>query len=134
MVNTILGQNVTLTCNYPEKFEKASNLFKMNHSSIFNEILNAGTEPKIVQNDRISEDRRSTVLSVRIMDVREDDAGVYSCMVWEEGESVSYHSLYKEIHLQVSGETCHFSSTERCCVYFIIENMTGEGKNSQLYA
>ncbi|KAL6482381.1 hypothetical protein MHYP_G00104610 [Metynnis hypsauchen] len=60
------------------------------------------------QKDRfsISDDIRSKVLTVRISDVREDDGGVYYCGVGRGGgESVSYHSLYSEIQLQVTAST-----------------------------
>ncbi|KAL6482379.1 hypothetical protein MHYP_G00104590 [Metynnis hypsauchen] len=66
------------------------------------------------QKDRfsISDDIRSKVLTVRISDVREDDGGVYYCGVGRGGgESVSYHSLYIEFQLQVTGKTYRTTST-----------------------
>ncbi|KAL6482362.1 hypothetical protein MHYP_G00104420 [Metynnis hypsauchen] len=97
-----LGENVTISCSYPEKFETSiKDLFKANGQAFSIEIVTKGSQKGRYS---ISEDRSSKSFSVRISDVREDDRGVYYCGVWSEGKSVSYYSLYTETRLQVTEE------------------------------
>ncbi|KAI4892187.1 hypothetical protein NFI96_026690 [Prochilodus magdalenae] len=103
VMNTHLGETVTITCRYPDMFKENHKLFfKLENRSTVPEIITTGTETR---RDRfsISEDSSSKVLSVRISDVREDDGGVYYCGVWKEEGSAGYHSLHTEIHLQLTG-------------------------------
>ncbi|KAL7845170.1 hypothetical protein AOLI_G00233620 [Acnodon oligacanthus] len=105
-LNTVsgnLGETVTISCSYPEEFERNTKvLFKLD-GLLFTDLIHT-TESRIGRFS-ISEDRRSKVLSVRISDVREDDGGVYYCGVWTGGPSVSYYSLYTETQLQVTGSS-----------------------------
>uniref|UniRef100_A0AAR2ISZ3 Immunoglobulin domain-containing protein n=1 Tax=Pygocentrus nattereri TaxID=42514 RepID=A0AAR2ISZ3_PYGNA len=104
-----VGETVTISCSYPEEFESHNkHFYKPDGHHI------PMTDTTETQRGRfsISDDRRSKVVSVRISDVREADGGVYYCGVWNEGGSVSYHSLYTEIQLQVTGS----SNTITICV------------------
>uniref|UniRef100_A0AAR2IZX2 Ig-like domain-containing protein n=2 Tax=Pygocentrus nattereri TaxID=42514 RepID=A0AAR2IZX2_PYGNA len=107
-VSGYLGENVTISCSYPEEFESHNKLFyKLDGHHIPTMMDTTETQRGRFS---ISEDRRSKVVSVRISDVREDDGGVYYCGLWRGGESVSYQSFYTEIQLQVtpkSGSTTH---------------------------
>ena len=104
-----LGEIVTIKCSYPEEFKTNNKFLNKQDGQSFTEMIRT-TE---TQRGRfsISDDRNSAVLSVRISDVREDDGGVYFCGVWNEGESVSYQSLYTETQLQVTGEIPYFITT-----------------------
>ncbi|XP_060755595.1 uncharacterized protein LOC132866836 isoform X2 [Neoarius graeffei] len=103
-VTGYLGESVMISCSYPTEFET-------NVKSFFKLDDYAGTEVIFIrakeayQNGRfsISDDGRSSVFSVIISDVREDDGGVYSCAFRIEGTAVRYHSLFTEIQLQVTG-------------------------------
>ncbi|KAL7845192.1 hypothetical protein AOLI_G00233840 [Acnodon oligacanthus] len=101
-VSGYLGETVTISCSYPEEFERNTKFLFKQAGFTFTEVIRS-TE---TQRGRfsISEDRSSAVLSVRIRDVREDDGGVYYCGVGFEGGSVGYFSLYTETQLQVTGE------------------------------
>uniref|UniRef100_A0A3B1JUY5 Ig-like domain-containing protein n=1 Tax=Astyanax mexicanus TaxID=7994 RepID=A0A3B1JUY5_ASTMX len=96
------GETVTISCSYPEEFQTNTKIFYKQSSPYFFEVISTTESQK--GRFSISEDRRSRVISVRISDVREDDGGVYYCGVRIGGNEVSYHLLYTEIHLQVSGE------------------------------
>ncbi|XP_060755592.1 uncharacterized protein LOC132866835 isoform X1 [Neoarius graeffei] len=103
-VTGYLGESVMISCSYPTEFET-------NVKSFYKLDDYAGTEVIFIrakeayQNGRfsISDDGRSSVFSVIISDVREDDGGVYSCAVRIKGTAVSYDSLFTEIQLQVTG-------------------------------
>ncbi|KAL6482371.1 hypothetical protein MHYP_G00104510 [Metynnis hypsauchen] len=96
-----LGENVTISCSYPEKFKRNTKFFfKQNRQHFTEKIRNSETQRGRFS---ISDDRRSKVLSVRISDVREDDGGVYFCGVSVGGQRFSYYSLYSETQLQVTG-------------------------------
>ncbi|KAG9262813.1 hypothetical protein AMEX_G24699, partial [Astyanax mexicanus] len=94
-----LGETITINCPYPEEFQNyGKGLYKEKYI-FFNPVIR--TTDSQIDRFSISEDRRSGVVSVRIRDVREDDGGVYYCGADLGGESVSYESLYTQIHLQV---------------------------------
>ncbi|KAL7852003.1 hypothetical protein SRHO_G00177880 [Serrasalmus rhombeus] len=103
-----VGEMVTISCSYPEEFESHTKYFyKLDDHHIPTMMDTTETQRGRFS---ISDDRRSKVLSVRISDVREADGGVYYCGVGRGGESVSYHSFYTEIQLQVTakpGSTTH---------------------------
>ncbi|XP_037399243.1 uncharacterized protein LOC108443534 [Pygocentrus nattereri] len=105
-----VGETVTISCSYPEEFESHTKYFyKLDDHHIPTMMDTTETQRGRFS---ISEDRRFKVLSVRISDVREDDGGVYYCGVGREGESVSYHSFYTEIQLQVTDRTSTETSTQ----------------------
>ncbi|KAL7851984.1 hypothetical protein SRHO_G00177690 [Serrasalmus rhombeus] len=100
-VSGYLGETVTISCSYPGEFKRNTKFFYQQYNGVFYEVIRTSETQK--GRFSISDNRRSKVLSVRISDVREDD-GVYYCGVGREGESVSYHSFYTEIQLQVTGK------------------------------
>ncbi|XP_049325611.1 CMRF35-like molecule 8 [Astyanax mexicanus] len=96
-----LGETVTISCSYPEKFQTSLKfIFKLSSESVV--VVMSTTD---AQKDRFSmfEDRSSGVVNVKIRDVREDDVGVYSCAVWIGVNDVSYYTLFQKVHLQVTG-------------------------------
>ncbi|KAL6482389.1 hypothetical protein MHYP_G00104690 [Metynnis hypsauchen] len=96
-----LGETVTINCSYPEEFwTKYKFLCKYDGQNFIEVIQTSETQRGRFS---ISDDRSSSVFSVRISDVRDDDGGVYYCGVWSRGgDSVSYYSLYSETQLQVT--------------------------------
>ncbi|XP_037399074.1 CMRF35-like molecule 8 [Pygocentrus nattereri] len=95
-----LGETVTISCSYPEEFERNTKLFYKWTGEDFLEVID--TTVTLMDRFSISDDRRSKVLRVRISDVREDDGGVYYCGAEERMGSISYKSFFTEIQLQVS--------------------------------
>ncbi|XP_060755589.1 uncharacterized protein LOC132866831 [Neoarius graeffei] len=102
-VTGYLGESVMISCSYPTEFEtNIKSFFKLDDYAGTEVIFTRAKEA--YQNGRvsISDDGRSSVFSVIISDVREDDGGVYSCAVRIKGTAVRYHSLFTEIQLQVT--------------------------------
>uniref|UniRef100_A0AAR2KPA9 Immunoglobulin domain-containing protein n=1 Tax=Pygocentrus nattereri TaxID=42514 RepID=A0AAR2KPA9_PYGNA len=95
-----VGETITISFSYPEQFESHTKLFYKRDGLRFNIMI--GTTETQRGRFYMSDNRESKVFSVRISNVTEDDGGVYYCGVWNEGESVSYQSLYTEIQLQVT--------------------------------
>ncbi|KAL6482384.1 hypothetical protein MHYP_G00104640 [Metynnis hypsauchen] len=117
-VSGYLGENVTISCSYPEEFERNTKFFfKQNHQHFTEKIQNSETQRGRFS---ISDDRRSKVLSVRISDMREDDGGVYYCGVSAERSSVSYYSLYSETQLQVTGSSVIIITVCVCVALLLI--------------
>ncbi|XP_017543015.2 CMRF35-like molecule 8 [Pygocentrus nattereri] len=95
-----VGETITISFSYPEQFESHTKYFYKLDDLRFNIMI--GTTETQKGRFYMSDNRESKVFSVRISNVTEDDGGVYYCGVWNEGESVSYQSLYTEIQLQVT--------------------------------
>uniref|UniRef100_A0A8B9HUD0 Ig-like domain-containing protein n=1 Tax=Astyanax mexicanus TaxID=7994 RepID=A0A8B9HUD0_ASTMX len=96
-----LGETVTISCSYPEEFQKNIKYFYKLDGGNVHLLINSSAS----QNDRfsISDDRSSRVISVRI-NVREEDGGVYFCAVVNKQTPVRYYSLYTQIQLQITGK------------------------------
>ncbi|XP_017540999.1 mucin-5AC-like [Pygocentrus nattereri] len=101
-----LGENVTISCSYPEQFKRNYKFLFKQEDKGFTEVIRSPESPE-TQKGRfsISDDRRSAVLTVRISDVREDDGGVYFIGAGIGTRSINYNSFFTEIQLQVSGPT-----------------------------
>uniref|UniRef100_A0AAR2K2A6 Immunoglobulin domain-containing protein n=1 Tax=Pygocentrus nattereri TaxID=42514 RepID=A0AAR2K2A6_PYGNA len=106
-----VGETITISFSYPEQFESHTKLFYKRDGLRFNIMI--GTTETQRGRFYMSDNRESKVFSVRISNVTEDDGGVYYCGVWNEGESVSYQSLYTEIQLQVTGSTSSSNNKEK---------------------
>ncbi|XP_060792678.1 polymeric immunoglobulin receptor-like [Neoarius graeffei] len=103
IMNAYLGQNITITCNYPGEYERNNKfLDTVDDDSFVQSILYTGTNLK---NGRfsISDDRNAKVLSVNISDVRETDEVFYLLGVWIGDGSVRYLSYFIEMWLHVTG-------------------------------
>ncbi|KAL6482309.1 hypothetical protein MHYP_G00103890 [Metynnis hypsauchen] len=102
------GETATFKCSYPDEFKiNYKYLINLNDQTIIKDIISARKASQKEQKGRFSifDDRSSKVFSVNISDVREDDGGVYLCGVWRKDTSVGYYSYFREIQLQVTGET-----------------------------
>ncbi|KAF4075503.1 hypothetical protein AMELA_G00235160 [Ameiurus melas] len=109
-VTGYLGQTVTISCSYPVEFEtNIRSVYKLDGRSEQEVIRTSATEEHQDGRFSISSDRRNKVFSVNISDVREDDAGLYSCAVGNEESEVIYQSLFTSIQLQVTGENLFFT-------------------------
>ncbi|XP_047662784.1 polymeric immunoglobulin receptor-like [Tachysurus fulvidraco] len=102
IINAYLGQNITITCNYPGEYERNSKYVNTVDDDInIYQILNTNTK---FQNSRfsISDDRSAKVLSVNISDVRETDEVFYLFGVYYGDGSVRYSSYFTEVWLHVT--------------------------------
>ncbi|XP_027027203.2 polymeric immunoglobulin receptor-like isoform X2 [Tachysurus fulvidraco] len=102
IINAYLGQNITITCNYPEEYERnTKSVDKVNDDLKNIPILDTNTN---FQNGRfsISDDRSAKVLSVNISDVRETDEVFYLFGVWNGDGSVRYSSYFTQVWLHVT--------------------------------
>lgn len=100
-MNANLGQNITITCNYPGEYEKNKKyVIAMNDEAHVTSITDTQTTS---ENSRfsISDDRSAKVVSVNISDVREADGVFYLFGVWNK---FGYYSYFTEIQLHVTGE------------------------------
>ncbi|KAI4891836.1 hypothetical protein NFI96_023136 [Prochilodus magdalenae] len=104
-----LGETVTISCSYPEEYERRTKTFYRQDGHNVTALIR--TTETLRDRFSISDNTGSRALSVRISDVREDDGGVYYCGVEGGGGSISYLSLYTQIHLQVTGPVPGSSTT-----------------------
>ncbi|XP_053500111.1 uncharacterized protein LOC128619744 isoform X1 [Ictalurus furcatus] len=98
-----VGQNITITCNYPGEYERnIKYVTKLDDDMNIARVLD--TETKL-QNGRfsISDDKSAKVLRVNLSDVREADGVFYLFGVWNKDGSVGYYSYCTEIQLHVTG-------------------------------
>ncbi|XP_060792992.1 uncharacterized protein LOC132896276 isoform X2 [Neoarius graeffei] len=133
IMNAYLGQNITITCNYPGEYERNNKYIStVDDDNIIKRILDTNTNLK---NGRfsISDDRNAKVLRVNISDVRETDEVFYLLGVWIGDGSVRYYSYFIEMWLHVTGVSAPtetpvcFSSTAiiisvcvSVCVYLLL--------------
>ncbi|XP_058265293.1 uncharacterized protein LOC131365618 [Hemibagrus wyckioides] len=102
IMKAYLGQNITITCNYPVEYEKNTKyVLKVDDDTNIERILDTNTK---FQNSRfsISDDRSAKVLTVNISDVRETDEVFYLFGVWNGGGSVRYYSYFRDMWLHVT--------------------------------
>ncbi|XP_060751160.1 uncharacterized protein LOC132862851 [Tachysurus vachellii] len=102
IINAYLGQNITITCNYPGEYERNTKYVDTVDDDIkIKSILDTNTK---FQNGRfsISDDRSAKVLSVNISDVRETDEGFYLFNLWNGKGSVSYYIYFTQVWLHVT--------------------------------
>ncbi|KAB5546121.1 hypothetical protein PHYPO_G00068480 [Pangasianodon hypophthalmus] len=113
IMNANLGQNITVTCNYPGEYGKNNKyVITLDDETQIKPIIDTQT---ISEKSRfsISDDRSAKVLSVNISDVRETDGVFYLFGVWNKGASVGYYSYFTEIQLHVTGTYMTTSAAQR---------------------
>ncbi|KAL7851973.1 hypothetical protein SRHO_G00177580 [Serrasalmus rhombeus] len=117
-VSGYLGETVTISCSYPEEFKRHIKFLFKQDDQYFTTVI----DTTATQRGRfsISDDRSSTVVSVRISDVREADGGVYYCGVSDGRESVSYYSFYTETQLRVTGSSVIIILSVCVCVVLLL--------------
>ncbi|XP_073730833.1 polymeric immunoglobulin receptor-like [Misgurnus anguillicaudatus] len=97
MVNT--GETANFRCQYSQDYKTDNKIiFKEEKESIVNIYSTYRHEKK--ERFSISDDREKNLFSVRITDVRSEDAGVYLCGVWLYRNSYSY-SIITAVYLNV---------------------------------
>ncbi|KAK1803139.1 hypothetical protein P4O66_021667 [Electrophorus voltai] len=101
IVKAYPGDNVTISCGYPEELKTKHMFFYKLESPSITELIH--TIGILSQADRfsMSDDRSAKVVSVTISDVRESDGGVYYCGVKDKQQS--RYSLFTEIQLHITG-------------------------------
>ncbi|XP_026874647.2 uncharacterized protein LOC113582839 [Electrophorus electricus] len=104
IVKAYPGDNVTISCGYPEELKTKHMFFYKLESPSITELIH--TIGILSQADRfsMSDDRSAKVVSVTISDVRESDGGVYYCGVKDKQQS--RYSLFTEIQLHITGSPC----------------------------
>ncbi|KAG7323692.1 hypothetical protein KOW79_013394 [Hemibagrus wyckioides] len=111
IMSTYLGQNITITCNYPVEYERnIKYVNKVDDDNNIERILDTDTK---FQNGRfsISDDRSAKVLTVNISDMRETDEVFYLFGVWNGGGSVKYNSYFREMWLHVTEPSTNIHPT-----------------------
>ncbi|XP_060751159.1 polymeric immunoglobulin receptor-like [Tachysurus vachellii] len=102
IINAYLGQNITITCNYTEEYERNTKYVNtVDDDTKIGPILDTNTK---FQNDRfsISDNRSAKVLSVNISYVRETDEVFYLFGVWNGDGSVRYYTYFTQVWLHVT--------------------------------
>ncbi|XP_072513236.1 polymeric immunoglobulin receptor-like [Salminus brasiliensis] len=117
-VTGYLGETVTISCSYPEKFQNKTRFFFKEIDQNYTEVIRTSESQK----DRfsISDDRSSKVVSVRISDIREKDGGVYTCGVAGEDRASNYKTLFTKIHLQVTARDYSAAIIVSVCVVLLL--------------
>ncbi|XP_027026481.1 uncharacterized protein LOC113658321 [Tachysurus fulvidraco] len=113
IIKAYLGQNITITCNYPEEYERNNKYVDTVNDEIKIEpILDTNTK---FQNGRfsISDDRSAKVLSVNISDVRETDEVFYLFGVYYGDGSVKYWTYFTQVWLHVTELSTKISPTTK---------------------
>ncbi|KAK3506276.1 hypothetical protein QTP70_017710, partial [Hemibagrus guttatus] len=102
IISVYLGQNITITCNYPVEYERNTKyVIKVDDNNKIERVLDTDTK---FQNGRfsISDDRSAKVLTVNISDIRETDEAFYLFGMWNVQGSVRYYSYFREMWLHVT--------------------------------
>ncbi|XP_027026174.2 uncharacterized protein LOC113658145 isoform X2 [Tachysurus fulvidraco] len=102
LINAYLGQNITITCNYTDEYERNNkHVNTVDDDTKFKSILDTYTK---FQNGRISisDDRSVNVFSVNISNVRETDEVFYLFGVWNGKGSVRYYTYFTQVWLHVT--------------------------------
>lgn len=103
-MNAYLGENITVTCNYPGEYERNNKyIITLDDEAHVKPIIDTQTTS---ENSRfsISDDRSAKVLTVNISDVTEADGVFYLFGVWIKAGSIGYYSYFSQIQLHVTGE------------------------------
>ncbi|KAA0721742.1 Polymeric immunoglobulin receptor [Triplophysa tibetana] len=95
MVNT--GQTANLACQYSQDYKTEDKIIFKERKDSIEMIYNTWNQKERFS---ISDDRDNNLFSVRITDVRSEDAGVYLCGVWLNKISYSY-SILTAVHLHI---------------------------------
>ncbi|KAL6482321.1 hypothetical protein MHYP_G00104010 [Metynnis hypsauchen] len=88
----VLGETVTISCNYPEKFKSKPKCFTKRFDNSHTTVVSTTESPK--GRFSISDDRRSNTVTVNITDVTQEDSGDYSCKVMKGN---TFRWIYLEI-------------------------------------
>ncbi|KAF7695866.1 polymeric immunoglobulin receptor-like [Silurus meridionalis] len=113
IMNAYLGQNISISCNYPGEYEKYNKyIITVDDEVHVKPMIDTQT---ISENSRfsISDDRSTKVLSVNIINVRETDGVFYLFGVWSKAGTVGYYSYFAEIQLHVTGTYMTTSAAPR---------------------
>ncbi|XP_066518381.1 CMRF35-like molecule 9 [Hoplias malabaricus] len=95
LLNSFVGENVTISCTYPEEFKNYDKCFTKRDDDSFTEVVST-TNPHI-RRFSISEDRSSNMFLVTIRNVTTEDSGDYLCSVLK-GDG---YSTFRRIHLNL---------------------------------
>ncbi|XP_017539570.1 uncharacterized protein LOC108412160 [Pygocentrus nattereri] len=91
-LTAVLGETVTISCNYPEKFKSKPKCLAKRFDDSHTIVVSTTEAPK--GRFSISDDRRSNTISVNIINVTQEDSGDYSCKVMK-GNTLRW--IYLEI-------------------------------------
>ncbi|XP_065130576.1 uncharacterized protein [Paramisgurnus dabryanus] len=106
MVNT--GETANFRCQYSPDYKYQDKIvFKEGKDSI-DEVIYSTWWNK--ERFSISDDRDKNIFTVRITDVRSEDAGVYLCGVQRYRDSYSYF-IFTAVHLNIMNSCCETSQT-----------------------
>ncbi|XP_066516574.1 adhesion G protein-coupled receptor E3-like [Hoplias malabaricus] len=99
-VTGFLGETLTINCSSPEELKTDIKSFHKKYGDYITEVISTTDPPK--HTFSISEDNISNVVSVRIGNVTNTDAGSYLCGIKSEQTLFTYFSFFSEIQLQVT--------------------------------
>ncbi|KAF5890458.1 polymeric immunoglobulin receptor-like, partial [Clarias magur] len=103
IMSTNLGQNITITCNYPGEYEKNNKyVITMNDEFNVKPIIDTRTTSEDSRFS-ISDDKGASILSLNISNVSEADDLFYLFGVWSSVGSLGYYTYFTEIQLHVTG-------------------------------
>ncbi|KAL7852026.1 hypothetical protein SRHO_G00178110 [Serrasalmus rhombeus] len=91
-LTAVLGETVTISCNYPEMFKSKPKCLAKRFDDSHTIVVSTTESPK--GRFSISDDRMSNTMSVNIINVTQEDSGDYSCKVMK-GNTLKW--IYLEI-------------------------------------